>query len=67
MKDKMQNGIWESKRHCRSSKSVSTTHTAFFPIVLTPHFYSVACVYLLSIIGVLFGMGGMGWERREMG
>jgi len=43
MKDKTQNGMWESKRYCRSSKIIST-HTAFFPIVLTLHFYSVACV-----------------------
>ena len=44
LKNKTQNGMWESKRYCRSSKSISTTHTAFFPIVLTLHFYSVACV-----------------------
>ena len=67
MKDKAQNGMWESKRYCKSSKSISTTYTAFLPIVLTLHFYSVACVWFLAITGVLFGVGGVGWEKREMG
>ena len=63
MKDKMQNGMWESKRYCKSSKSISTTHTAFFPIVLTAFLQRSMCVVFGNYWCIIWG----GWERREMG
>lgn len=60
-------GVWESKRYCRSSKCISTTHSLLPNSVNSAFLQRSMCVVFGYYWCIIWGWEGWGWEGTEMG